>query len=54
MSSTVYLLSNRTLVCLLKVLAEPFTRRLRIWAIRVVSGAAFKISYRSPSTGISR
>ena len=54
MSSTVYLLSNRTLVALLKVLAEPFTRRLRIWAIRVVSGAAFKISYRSPRTGISR
>ena len=25
-SSTVYLLSSRTLVCLLKVLAEPFTR----------------------------
>ena len=53
-SSTVYLLSSRTLVCLLKVLAEPFTRRLRIWAMRVVSGAALKISYRSPSTGISR
>ena len=35
-SRTVYLLSRDTLVCWLKVLAEPFTRRFRIFASRLV------------------
>ena len=32
----------------------PLTRRFRMWAMRIVSLEVFKISYRSPSTGISR